>query len=402
MLAHRLNQENVVHGQQTTKPLNGAKTPATKAPKTPFGKSILRPNGQENVATIGKKGLQLERDAFVTPAGTKTSRICLFASSRGPSGPRNRAPLGFKTTNAKAAALQTPIGKYTEAVDKNHFANSPHSDKNVPLKTVQKTAENPYARRKRASVRSPTTAKAQSGDVYPDEVEYMPPRIDPLPDVPSDDDFDIRKACELLKSASLSHVFYHPLDEEEAQLQAEKREMQLKEDLQKAEDEVTRAAEADLDLMEQEIREELGLPRARPTKLPSRVGTAKAKEASSALSQSLKKIAPSYAAPTASSKAHRRPGSSDGNTSHAIAIAASRSTVSYGKGRRVSNKLKQPAKNDTALVAPSNGNGSQAGRRDMSTELDIDTESEEHPLADPLLWADSDEEVFQFQLPTLH
>jgi len=401
MLAHRLNQENVVHGQQATKPLNGAKTPSAKAPKTPFGKSVLRQHGQENAATIGKKGLQLERDAFVTPAGMGNDSISLFACSHDKSGPRNRAPLGFKTTNAKATVLQTPIGKDTQACDKNRLADS-YSDKSAVVKTVQKTTENPYARRKKASIRSPITVKVQNGDEYPDEVEYMPPKIVPLPDVPSDDDFDLHKACERLKSTSLNRVFYHPLDEEEAQLQAEKRETQLKEELRKAEDEATRVAEADLDQMEQEIREELGLPRTRPTKLPSRVGTIKAKEASSALSQPLKNRAPSYAAPTASSKAHQMPGSSDGKTSHAIAIAASKSTVSYSKGRRVSNKLKQPVGEETIFAAPRNGNSNQVLQRDMSTELDDDTESEEHPLADSLLWADEDEEVFQFQLPTLH
>jgi len=401
MLAHRINQENVVHGQQATKPLNGAKTPAAKAPKTPFGKSVLKHNGQENVATIGKKGLQIERDAFVTPAGMINNSTSLFACSRDNSGPRNRAPLGFKTTNAKATILQTPIGKDTQTSNENRLADS-YSDKSVTAKTVQKTTENPYARRKRASIRSPITVKAPSGNKYPDEVEYMPPKIEPLLDVPSDDDFDLRKACERLKSTSLNRIFYHPLDEEEAQLQVEKREKQLKEELRKAEDEATRAAEADLDQMEQEIREELGLPRTRPTKLPSRVGTVKAKEASSALSQPLKNKAPSYAAPTASSKGHQMPGSSDGKTSHAIAIAASKSTVSYSKGRRVSNKLKQPTKEETTLAASRNGSGSQVLQRDRSTELNDDAESEEHPLPDPLLWADEDEEVFQFQLPTLH
>jgi len=87
MLAHRIDQENVVHGQQTAaaaKSLNEIKTPATKVPKTPFrgalndenaavraGKSILKTNGkgQENFATFGKKGQQLDKSAFVTPAG---------------------------------------------------------------------------------------------------------------------------------------------------------------------------------------------------------------------------------------------------------------------------------------------------------------------------------------------
>jgi hypothetical protein len=102
MLARRIDQENVVHGQQTAaaaKSLNGAKTPATKVPKTPFrgglndenaagrtGKSVLKTNGkgQENFATFGKKGQQLDKSAFVTPAGRlhlKLSEKCCNDSS---------------------------------------------------------------------------------------------------------------------------------------------------------------------------------------------------------------------------------------------------------------------------------------------------------------------------------
>jgi len=76
MLAHRIDQENVVHGQQTAaaaKSLNGAKTPATKAPKTPFKGGL---NDENAAGRAGKsiwktkgKGQQLDKSAFVTPAG---------------------------------------------------------------------------------------------------------------------------------------------------------------------------------------------------------------------------------------------------------------------------------------------------------------------------------------------
>jgi hypothetical protein len=94
MLAAHIDQENLVHGQQTVaaaKPLNQgvkgytAKTPGHKAPKTPFkvplndentpfprGKSVLKTNGKaENKPHgPGKGDLAFDKATFVTPAGT--------------------------------------------------------------------------------------------------------------------------------------------------------------------------------------------------------------------------------------------------------------------------------------------------------------------------------------------
>ena len=88
MLAAHIDQENFVHGQQTTaaaKPLNqgtkgyAAKTPGHKAPKTPFkvplndenalfrgGKSVLKTNGKADDKTAK---LVFDKSAFQTPAG---------------------------------------------------------------------------------------------------------------------------------------------------------------------------------------------------------------------------------------------------------------------------------------------------------------------------------------------
>jgi hypothetical protein len=86
------DQENLVHGFQTAaaaKPLNqglkgyGSKTPGNKAPKTPFkiplndenapfkgGKSVLKTNGKGNQDFLGGgKGGDLDKNAFITPAG---------------------------------------------------------------------------------------------------------------------------------------------------------------------------------------------------------------------------------------------------------------------------------------------------------------------------------------------
>ena len=87
------DQENLVYGLQTAamgKQLNngvegfGSKTPGNKAPKTPFkiplndenlpfkaGKSVLgtTKKGNQDLLTGGRKGGDLDKNAFVTPAG---------------------------------------------------------------------------------------------------------------------------------------------------------------------------------------------------------------------------------------------------------------------------------------------------------------------------------------------
>lgn len=86
------DQENVVHAHQTAAAAKslagggkalGAKTPTNKAPKTPFkaslndeniyktGKNGLKPNGKgnENFLQTTKKGGDLDKNAFITPAG---------------------------------------------------------------------------------------------------------------------------------------------------------------------------------------------------------------------------------------------------------------------------------------------------------------------------------------------
>jgi hypothetical protein len=152
MLAARIDQENLVHEQQTAaagKPLNqglrgfNAKTPGNKAPKTPFkvplndensqfngGKTLLKTNG---------KGLD-KISAFVTPAG-----------------PRNRTALGNKTTNAKTNVFKTPGNKNAEP---------------SPLKP-QRTGS-PRLRRAKLKVLKPEVVEPESEEEV--DIEYMPPK----------------------------------------------------------------------------------------------------------------------------------------------------------------------------------------------------------------------------------
>lgn len=77
MFSTRGNNENAIYEQQqaaAAKPLNQSirglapKTPANKAPKTPFGKTGNNENAQHDFGKTNGKGAKAERNAFMTPA----------------------------------------------------------------------------------------------------------------------------------------------------------------------------------------------------------------------------------------------------------------------------------------------------------------------------------------------
>ena len=349
MLAHRIDQENIVHGQQTAaaaKPLNGAKTPATKAPKTPFrgglndenaagrvGKSVLKTNGkgQGNFVTIGKKDQQLDKSAFATPAGKlhlKLSETRRGFSPSNVSGPTNRAPLGFKTTNAKAIAFQTPA------------IVLPNTVKPEQLKT-----QSPRLRRPKVKIHQAEVKKHGDEEDGP-EIEYMPPKPEPLPDLPSDDDFGPNKNYSTLEGANLTRgwesVYLNPLDDDGIPLRAKKQQKADEEHTAKELEQLGKVIEAVFDDDEQSLREYLGLPLK---KLTSASESVNAHSAAVALAQQPPtKKPPSYAAPTAATKARKHDGNFVAKPGHARAVAVSKSTLSYGKGRAVSATLKAPTR----------------------------------------------------------
>lgn len=64
------DQENFVHSLQTAQHIKGAKTPAAKAPKTPFKVPLNDENVFGKGGKTGKEGKStLQPNAFVTPAG---------------------------------------------------------------------------------------------------------------------------------------------------------------------------------------------------------------------------------------------------------------------------------------------------------------------------------------------
>ncbi|KAL8811294.1 MAG: hypothetical protein Q9223_001811 [Gallowayella weberi] len=179
MLAAR-DQENLIHEHQAAaaaKPLNqgikqlAPKTPGNRTAKTPFKLPLNDENGtgalglgkktvgkgNENTIFGGKRGGPVESKAFVTPMG-----------------PRNRAPLGMKTTNAKAKAFQTP---------------APAQNENDLGKTVRKSVS---ARKPKPKASHPESTKLE--DILADkealnerEIEYMPPKPKNLPEYEDDD-----------------------------------------------------------------------------------------------------------------------------------------------------------------------------------------------------------------------
>ncbi|KAL8928230.1 MAG: hypothetical protein Q9208_001940 [Pyrenodesmia sp. 3 TL-2023] len=173
------DQENLVHGHQAAaaaKPLNQGikqlppKTPGNKTTKTPIrlplndengfnalagGKQTLG-KGNENAIFGAKPGGAGEGKAFVTPMG-----------------PRNRAPLGAKTTNARAKAFQTP---------------APGSIRGDLGKIDQKGGS---IQKPKPKVSHPETTKledilANKEALDQRDIEYMPPKPTDLPDFPDD------------------------------------------------------------------------------------------------------------------------------------------------------------------------------------------------------------------------
>ncbi|KAH6640981.1 hypothetical protein F5144DRAFT_484001 [Chaetomium tenue] len=166
MLAAHHDQENVyTHQAGASKQQLQAKTPGARFPKTPLkvplndensnhgfgGKSALRGKGNnENILTVGKgaNGLgKSGKSAMVTPAAPRTGR----------------APLGNKTTNAKAkATYQTPGAKVTA----RDFEKSAVK----PTTTLRPKQRAPEAESAKLEVHT------DKGPLEEEEIEYAPPK----------------------------------------------------------------------------------------------------------------------------------------------------------------------------------------------------------------------------------
>ncbi|EON66690.1 hypothetical protein W97_05936 [Coniosporium apollinis CBS 100218] len=369
MLAVR-DQENFVHGQQAAaaaKPLNQglvAKTPGNKAPKTPFkvalndenvvfrgGKSVLKTNGKgnENLFTGAKKGNELDKNTFVTPAG-----------------PRTRAPLGAKTTNAKTKAFQTPA--------------PPSIDTASASAKTQPQSRSPRLHRAKVKVLATDDATKPVPEPEEREIEYMPPRGEPLPDLP-DDYWGPEKTFPMFEAKNYMRgiwsTYFNPVDddgvsqlEREDAVRDKRVRRETDETLQRKCDEMFAEAAANITGTAPPAAPPVA---SRPTtsRSSSSVATKKplvpnattgqpttltSRTAATALRQPSSR--PHFSAPTTAAKARvptsalplsrkKQPVAAAAPTNpsamrHTAATAASRTTLGYANGRAASSSLRKP------------------------------------------------------------
>jgi hypothetical protein len=359
------DQENLAHSFQAAaaaKPLNAglkgfnAKTPANKAPKTPFkiplndenafkgGKPGGKTNGKgDGSLSMTIKGAKVDNSAFVTPAGEIHAALSKKKSLTQMTGPRTRAPLGMKTTNAKARAFQTP----------------------APLSGSAKTQKiSPRLRRPKVKVHQPEPANEEEDDVP--EVEYMPPKEVPLPDTmddfPSDWKFPMFQGKNMTRG--IWSAYHNPLEDDGRTKKEREFEEGLAIEKKKRDEEFDRIFGETMAKDEAEARRRLGIespkkaaPKAGlpPKKKVLGPSTIKSKSAAAALSPAPK---PTSTAPAAAANSRvpssvfpkRRPAKpvvAPSTSRHAAATAASKSTIGYAQGRATGTTARKPLSNVT-------------------------------------------------------
>ncbi|KAK5133662.1 hypothetical protein LTR08_007516 [Meristemomyces frigidus] len=321
MFAARTHNENAIYNHQTAaaaKPLNqGVKG---LAPKTPGQKK--GPLNDENAQALGKTGggkakgkdagAKEERSAFVTPAGPRTAR----------------APLGNKTTNAKALAFQTP------------GAAAPLSAK----------PSSPRLRRAKVKIHQAESDPLADDAAGEREIEYMPPRGVPLPDLP-EDDWPTDKTFPQFEGGNLVRGWWSEFkgrkDGGEEELSDFEEKVRQAEARQVAGERKTAALAEKKDVQQRVRKPAAAMPRA-PSTLKSR-NAASALSSTSTTTANTTRATPSFAAPTAAAKARlpsaplasRKP-TPLASARHTSAKAASNTTLGYSAGRAVSAGARKP------------------------------------------------------------
>lgn len=394
MLAAR-DQENLVYAHQTNaagKPLNQSirglqsKTPGRQATKTPFKKSGNDENNpwnfegpKANSKAVGKgvehepqdkrQNGKLNNNAFVTPMGEWRFLHDAVSQLNLGAGPRARAPLGMKTTNAKARAVQTP---------------APLQQTGKPEKTLQKASTVRKSVKSKIRIAPPEPVEADILSMADDsdvaEIEYCPRRPIELPDPPIDITYD--DSFPYLRGSNLcggySDIYDIPRDEHGVSLEERKAEEAHARMLQATEDKFRQdmAQPWPMDQDDDIVDAMIAAGPRKDLNQSSNVDTVRARGAISALSSQPSTGLPSAATKqTASSMQKRKPSSSilgrkrnapaPTNPSpmrHTAAVAASKTTIGYSKGRSVSSVL--PEKSTQAL-------------RDTSGKID---QSKIHPI----------------------
>lgn len=391
MLAAR-DQENLAyshHAGAASKPQNQGmrhiqpKTPGARFPKTPLkvplndentnagfgGKSMLRTKGNnENIATIGKGGNGLGKSNLVTPLGMSAHLLALLVPTFSPSEQMNssnieileprtsRAPLGNKTTNAKARAGPTGGGVKDIVREFEKTQAKP-----TTVKRPKQAA--PHIETSRLEIHND-----KAGPLEEEDIEYAPPQ---QKDIPYESDVIPRGAMTFksLKPENMLRGYYdfyfNPVDENGVSLKEREMEEQRQRDLQRLDERVRK----DMDEFDWSVGD---VPESKPVKkrdtlavdstakatgtLSKRPSTITSRRAVSALAMAPKAgsipqpknrnpstmaKAPSYLLPARKS-AQRPVLTRESSAERAPAVAASRSTLGYSKGRTAVSAIHAP------------------------------------------------------------
>lgn len=372
-----------LHVGPSGKPLNAAgkpfaaKTPANKAPKTPF----KLPLNDENVFTKGAKGdgkgsllmttakgAKLDASAFVTPAGRLYGNVDTATPLTQHAGPRNRAPLGAKTTNAKGKAFQTP----------------------APLGSSAKTLKaSPRLRRPKVKVHQPEV-EAESEDDVP-EIEYMPPKEVPLLDdmddyIPRDWDFSVLSGDNAMRG--ITSAYHNPVEDDGRTKGQREFEESLERDRKKRDQEFDKIFAAQMAKDDAETKRYFGITEPKKEALKPTVrttssarpatglSTMRARSAAAALAPT-DRSTPRFGTSTTAAKARVPTGLISGRKTpktpaeptaarqarHASALASSKSTIGYAQGRAVrsGSAMRPPLSNVTKPSGPNLSTTKRAG-----------------------------------------
>ncbi|KAI9663496.1 MAG: hypothetical protein M1831_002505 [Alyxoria varia] len=357
------DQENVYHSRQpvgATKPLGQSqppKTPGTTGLKDNLNNRLTGKNAikrDENVPLKGKAG-DGDKQAFITPIA-----------------PRERAPLGNKTTNVKANAFQTPARLPTQAKapEKTQLKTQNLQQRTSARKPKLKIHQQPSPAGLEAPVKTTTSVSPEEDDDVEDDVpdiEYCPPKITELPDVPDneyswgpDKTFPQFEGDNMLRGAGM-HYYDKMFPIGEDGMRAPERERKKEDDAweKEMEDKLTRRAARAGEFgfnpleeagMKQEAK--ATAKRSTSTKQSSKQDTGRtpstvsSKQAAAALSNPRPKASKAggstFAAPTTASKA-KKPAqvpASKAVKGGTPGTAASKTTIGYARGRQVSSSMK--------------------------------------------------------------
>jgi hypothetical protein len=265
----------------------------------------------------------------------------------GVAGPRTRAPLGMKTTNAKARAFQTP---------------APLQQTAKPEKTLKKasTGRKSVKSKIRIAPSIPVEADILSKDPDSDvpDTEYCPPPAIELPDPPEDITYDEdllylrgKNIC-----AGYSEVYGIARDEYGLSLTERKDEEAYARVLQRIEDKSREEMAKPWSMKdeEDEVVDAMIAAGPRPAlSQSSKINTIRAKGAASALASQPQTRLPSAARKETHSSIQKKKSTSSvfgrkktplqptnpSGMRHNAAVAASKTTMGYSKGRQVSSIL---------------------------------------------------------------